>query len=185
MIGSHLRSLCQFSGAEPRVRFWPWAGIVFGFSVLPFLGAMVPALLDGFEKMQRFARDHPDQATVSSAPGHYEIQIEGFHPELMPDLTIPMAMLAVSAALMTVLLAASVARRLHDTGRSGAWGLMPLPFLIVSIVFMPRMLNGTSVPDMALFGLTCVNNMIYNVSLITLVVLLAQPTKRSANSRAT
>lgn len=37
--------------------------------------------------------------------------------------------LAAMIAIVVLLLAAAVTRRLHDGDRSGAWGLLPLPFL--------------------------------------------------------
>lgn len=179
MIAMHLRSLRRFSGTETRAQFWPWAGIVFAIAIVPFIATMIPALLGSFGKMQRFAQEHPDQVTVSSGPGHYEMQVHGHHPELMPDLTLPMIGLGLAALLMIVLLGAAVARRLRDSGRSGAWGLMPLPFLVLGMIFMPRLFAATK-PDLTLFGMMFLNSLVYNLSLLLLILLLAQPTKRQA-----
>ncbi|HST37502.1 MAG TPA: DUF805 domain-containing protein, partial [Allosphingosinicella sp.] len=44
---------------------------------------------------------------------------------------------AISQGIAVLLLAAAVSRRLHDCGRSGAWGLLPLPFLVFGIWQMP------------------------------------------------
>ncbi|EIZ80405.1 hypothetical protein WSK_0963 [Novosphingobium sp. Rr 2-17] len=145
---------------------------------------MVPTLTSSLARMQQFAVQHPEQSTVISGPGHYEVRIEGNHPELMPDMSgIAGAMIGVSA-IAILLLAAAVSRRLHDTGRRGWWGLLPLPFLFAGFVFMPRLFaqvsDGAS-PDMGLFGLLFLNNMVYLGSLAVLVILLAQPEQRQAN----
>lgn len=174
MIGMHLRGLRRFSDRETRAQFWPWAGIVFAVAMIPGIGCMIPAMLGSFEKMQRFAAQHPEQVTVVSGPGHYEMRIDRHHPELMPDMSLLMTGMWISVAMMIVLLAAAVARRLHDTGRRGAWGLLPLPFLFCGFVLMPRMFAAT--PDMGLFGLLFLNNALYLAALATLVALLAQPT---------
>src|SRR4051794_22734658 len=84
--------------------------------------------------------------------------------------------LGVSFGLAILLYAAAVTRRLHDRGKSGAWGLMPLPFIIYSSIMMPMMFgsfgNGTQ-PDMALFFSIFLSNMLYIITLIVLIVLLA------------
>lgn len=181
MIAAHLRSLRQFSGTETRAQFWPWAGVVFAISIVPFIASMIPAIFGAAHKMQRFAQEHPDQVTVNSGPGHYEMQVHGYHPELMPDITLAVMGLGVSATLMVVFLGAAVARRLQDAGRSGFWGLMPLPFLLFGMTLMPRYFGGAR-PDLGMFGVLALNNLLYNVCLVALIVLLAQPTKRSMPS---
>src|ERR1043165_3573647 len=52
----------------------------------------------------------------------------------MPDmrwLTTPSLVLNV---LFVLLLAAAVTRRLHDRDRTGLWGLLPVPFMIVGLL---------------------------------------------------
>lgn len=41
--------------------------------------------------------------------------------------------LAAVNLVCVLLLAAAIARRLHDTDRSAIWGLLPLPFLAISV----------------------------------------------------
>lgn len=182
MIATHLRSLRQFAGTETRAQFWPWAGIVLAVSLLPFIGSMVPTVLGTFDRMQQFAREHPDQVTVRSGPGHYEIQVHGSHPELMPDLTLAMTGLGVTAVLLILFLGAAISRRLRDAGWSGLWGLMPLPFLVFGMIFMPRYFADER-PDFGMFGLLFLNSLLYNAALVVLIVLLAQPTKRAGRVR--
>lgn len=180
MVVYHLAGLVKFSGREARAQFWPWAGIVVG---LIFLGSFVlvgPMVADTMVKMQQFAREHPDQARVNAGPGHYEISIEGHHPELMPDFAAFSGAMAIVAALAVVLLSAAVARRLHDTGLTGAWGLLPLPFLAIGLTQTPK-LFASAVPDMQLFGLLFLNNLCYLGALGLLVLLLAREGSRGNN----
>ena len=94
MIKSILRDftrLATFRGREARSEFWAYAVACFviGFAI----GAVIvlPVMAASFAKMDRFAVEHPDQATIVRSPGSYEIQIEGSHPELLPDVDVIVA----------------------------------------------------------------------------------------------
>ena len=135
--------------------------------------------------MQAFAAAHPDQATVEQGPGHYSVQIHGYHPELMPDFSGFVMVEAVSVIALVALLAAAVARRLHDSGRSGWWGALPLPFLAFGLaaflLLFSRSGPGHAQPNFALFGLLFVNNLVYLGTLVALIVMLALPTQPQPN----
>jgi uncharacterized membrane protein YhaH (DUF805 family) len=88
--------------------------------------------------------------------------------------------LVVSFGLSIVLYAAAVTRRLHDRGKSGSWGLMPLPFIIYSTIMMPRAFASPD-ENMALFFSIFVSNMVYIVTLIVLIVLLASASDPARN----
>jgi uncharacterized membrane protein YhaH (DUF805 family) len=139
---------------------------------------MVPTMATTFSRMQQFAVEHPDQATVTSGPGTYSIQIHGNHPELLPDMTRFFAPLGIGVVVAVVLLAAAVTRRLHDRGRRGYWGLMPLPFLAFGLTVFPKMFATMSQGDVSpetlgLFFTLFFNNMLYLASLGLLIFLLA------------
>lgn len=98
---------------------------------------------------------------------------------IIPDMRLFATVIAISAVIAVLLLAAAVTRRLHDTGRSGWWGLMPLPFLAFSLAVFPRLFDMTSsadkeVPDnfFPTFGLIFANNVIYIILLVVLITLL-------------
>ena len=62
---------------------------------------------------------------------------------------------------------------------------MPLPFILYSSVQMPRMFAslGTGIqPDMTLFFSIFLSNLVYIVTLIWLIVLLAGPSELAPNS---
>lgn len=172
-ITHNLTRLISFSGRQPPRIFWPYAGFVVGLSFVASFALVIPVMASTFERMQKFAEEHPDQATVTRGPGHYSIQIEGYHPELVPDFGTLIAGFGVIAAAAAVLLAAAVARRLHDRGRSGFWGAMPLPFLATGMTLLPGLFR-LDPPDFTLFGLLFLNNLVYLVSLAVLVVMLAR-----------
>ena len=71
----------------------------------------------------------------------------------------------------------------RDSCRSKS-ALMPLPFIIYSSVQMPRMFasvgTGTQ-PDMTLFFSIFLSNLIYIVTLIWVIVLLAGPSEPAPN----
>ncbi|MGH6745963.1 uncharacterized protein DUF805 [Novosphingobium sp. PhB57] len=180
MIGYHLVRLAKFSGRETRAAFWPWAAVVVGLVLLGGVAAMTPQVLASMAKMRKFALEHPDQATITSGPGHYEISIEGHHPELMPDMGPFVLALEGTMAVLIVLIAAAAVRRLHDTGRSGAWALLPLPFLFFGFSRMP-VLFADPVFDTRLFGLLFLNNLCYLAALGALILLLARSGKPGEN----
>lgn len=172
----HFRRLAGFKGREDRASFWPYAAFVFGLSMVGMFAVMVPTMADSMRKMQEFAAAHPDQATVTSGPAHYSISIEGNHPELMPDMGDMISAISIISLVAVLLYAAAVVRRLHDRGKSGFWGLMPVPFLIYSFVQMPRVFGTVAEggqPNLGLFFSIFFSNMLYLVALITLIVFLA------------
>jgi uncharacterized membrane protein YhaH (DUF805 family) len=179
MIKSILRDftrLANFGGREGRSEFWAYAVACFaiGFAVSAVI--VMPVMAASFARMDRFAAEHPDQARVVASPGRYEVQIEGWHPELMPDVNAIVAGGGGFAGLAIVLLAAAVVRRLHDCGRSGLWGLLPLPFLGTALVLFPRLwasFTGGGEPDLRLFFALFANNALYLGALGLLGVLLA------------
>ena len=80
---------------------------------------------------------------------------------------------------LVALLAAAVARRLHDGGLSGYWGLMLLPFVACCSTMMLGLNSQfeTGRPDMRLVFSIFASFLLYSAALILLVVLL---TRRSA-----
>jgi uncharacterized membrane protein YhaH (DUF805 family) len=175
-IRHNLANLLRFSGRESRALFWPYALAVIALDVVAMFVLIVPAIGDILARMQRFAVVHPDQATIDSGPGHYSITIDGYHPELMPDVSFLSAGVAVLALASIVLLAAAVTRRLHDCRRPGWWGLIPLPFLALATLMMPRFFAGFDaghLPDMRLFMAMFFNNLLYLGAVALLTILLA------------
>jgi len=192
LIGDHLRGLLRFAGREPRQRFWLW--VLANYVVLMLLSMLsfAPLFAGSFGKLEQFAREHPDQVTRTIGPGSYSIEVHGYHPELMPDFATALWIFAAGALAIVFLLAAAVTRRLHDSGRSGWWGIIPVPFLLGTFWGMYRLL--TLVPSLPntpntppsneffqLFGLTMIGDLCYLATLILLIVFCCMPTQPGDN----
>lgn len=179
-LWEHFRKLADFNGREDRASFWPYAALVFGIIMIAGMFIFVPMMAHVMSEMQQYAAQHPDQATVVSGPGRYSISVKGSHPEFFPASSMA-AFLGVTFGLAIILYAAAATRRLHDTGKSGFWALMPLPFIIYSSVMMPRMFAFRGEPDMSLFFSIFFSNMLYIITLIVLIVLLAGSSQSGRN----
>ena len=182
-LGEHFKRLFDFTGRENRESFWPYAAVAFVIVMAAGMIIFVPMISRTVHAMQQFAVQHPDQVTVTSGPVQYSISVQGNHPAFMPAGSIAL-FLAVSFGLAILLYAAAAVRRLHDRGKSGLWGLMPLPFIIYSSIQMPRVFAsiGTATPpDMVLFFSIFFSNLLYIVALIWLIVLLAGPSEPVLN----
>jgi uncharacterized membrane protein YhaH (DUF805 family) len=172
----HFKKLASFEGRECRASFWPYAGVVFGIVMIVAAVMFVPMMARSMRAMQQYALQHPDQVTIVSAPGEYSVSVHGSPPGLMPSGGFLATYLGVTFGLAVLLYAAAVVRRLHDRGKSGLWGLMPLPFILYSSIQMPRVFGSVatgSQPDMGLFFSIFFSNLLYMVTLIALIVLLA------------
>jgi len=182
-LGDHFKRLFDFSGREDRASFWPYAALAFIIITAAGMIIFVPIMHHAIQSMQQFAAEHPDQATVTTGPGQYSVSIRGTMPQVMPSRLVALY-LAVSFGLAILLYAAAVVRRLHDRGKSGFWGLMPLPFIIYSSIQMPRMFAMAMAPtaaDMTLFFSIFISNFLYIATLIWLIVLLAGPSELAAS----
>ena len=179
------RGVARFSGRDTRGQFWPYAGVVMAVVFLGF-GMVMSLVMNGmFAEMQQFAVEHPEAATIQSSPGSYSISVDASHPEApMPDLRPFFAVMAAMVLTAASLLAAAVSRRLHDSGRRAFWGLMPLPFLLGGLTIFPLVISqfsATDAPNLGLFFLLFFNNIAYMVALVSLIILLAQPSRSGAN----
>jgi len=177
----NLARLTRFSGRESAGRFWPYVGTIVALAILSLAAAILPMFADTITRMQNFAAEHPDQATVTSGPGSYSISIQGNHPELFPDMTGMIHVMMIGIGIAVLLLAAAVARRLHDRGKSGLWGLLPLPFLFFGLFAMSRVL-ASNPPDFSLFTLLFLNNLVYLGALLFLILQLAGGGTPGANA---
>ena len=170
LMAYHLRGLTRFSGRDARPTFWPWAITLLVASMATFSAIMLPTMMGAIGAAFR----HPRTETGSSqATATAQIEGGNLFSSMMTTLTISTAIVAV---IVVALLAASVTRRLHDHGKSGAWGLLPLPFLATAMVLFPKILASTgpgATPD-GLFFAGFFNNLIYLACLGYLVFLLVR-----------
>lgn len=144
--------LTRFSGRDTRAQFWPYAGVVTALYIVVGPAVLGPLVLSVADSAQL-----QSEAEFQNVLGRF------------------LAMNLLMFAVLVALLAAAVARRLHDSGRSALWGLLPLPFAIYSGVMFFRLISQfmSEAPDLTLFFTVFASNMLYLVALVTLIVLLA------------
>ena len=182
-LTGHFKRLFDFRGREDRASFWPYAALVLIITMIAGALVFVPMMIRTMNAMQDFAAQHPDQATVTSGPGHYSISINGSYPELFPTGSFTLFG-AITLGLALLLIAAAVVRRLHDSGKSGLWGRIPLPFLLFSAIQMLSLFGSfgaATPPDMTLFFSIFLSNLLYLSALIWLIVLLATASDPAPN----
>lgn len=199
-VSEGFRNLTIFTGRMPRRLFWPFAGVVFGVGYLLYMIALFPAVggVLSVAASSPVPMEAPGAVIAPSAPSpkpngylmttrSTEFPTQIAHDEAVLVSPIISAMLWAVAAFVAILiatLAAAVVRRLHDSGRSGWWGAMPLPFLIIGLVMMPLMMTATLGPEdtgVMLMTLLFANNVIYIAAIIALIVLLVQPSQPHSN----
>jgi uncharacterized membrane protein YhaH (DUF805 family) len=153
-IRHNLIGLFRFNGRDTPAQFWPYAA-----AVLACLFVIAAAIL------------LPPIAATGSAGD----QSSPARSELLSVQGIIQPLIWLSA-LAVILFAAAVVRRLHDRGCSGFWALPPLMFMMTGLALMPRLFRNFATapnPDLKLFFLLFANNLLYLISLLLLLFLLA------------
>lgn len=135
-LGAGLAGILNFNGRMALHDFWPYAITV--VLVLYGLGSVL-----GIWMQLEFAQRLGTGAWSGDAydPELIERQAEQTLT-LMKELFrffVPYA--AISLALHIIPLAAATVRRLHDTGRTGWWALIPLPFSAYGVYLMSNALS--------------------------------------------
>lgn len=181
--------LFYFRGRMAIGHFWVFAAANFLLLCIATAFVFGPVFAEMGAKIDAIAKTHPQDVTVRQGPGQYSVEIRGNHPELMPDFDRLIAGISVLGVVFVILMAAAVARRLHDGNRRAWWGALPLPFLAIGLAVMPRLIrqfqtmgeNNGARPDFGLFAALFANNLIYLACLLGLIVLLALPGTVGAN----
>ena len=169
-----LRNLTRFRGRDARGQFWPFA--IGTYLVVTAITTVIGMPILVRSMVQMAARAGPGRSRVSVGPGHFSLQASGV--EYLPGMSDFLMVTKVGAAVTVLLLAAAVVRRLHDRGRSGAWGLLPLPFSVGGVsLFMQVADDGGG----GLFWLLLLNNLVYFAALGFLISLLVREGMPGAN----
>lgn len=180
----HFRKLASFKGREDRASFWPYAALVLGIVMLAGALMSLPMMAWLMQASPQFAA--PDPGDVGFSPDLGGLPIPAQSQLAGPALPVGFlaAYFAATFGLAVLLFAAAVERRLHDRGKSGAWGLMPLPFLAYTSVQMIRLFGSVTAaeePDMGLFFTIAVSNILFWAALLSLIVLLAGASEPDPN----
>jgi uncharacterized membrane protein YhaH (DUF805 family) len=167
-IAHNLRRLLDFSGRESQILFWPYAGFIYALATVVSSFLIMAPVMEMLVQMMKQIRDAAEQG------GNAEPAFIKAPEMLMPDfsgLVLPIVLVNLATI---ALLAAAIARRLHDKDRSGYWGLLPLPTMLIGLVFMPQILAGFIPPRQSdpLLGLLMLNNLASFGLIVVLVILL-------------
>lgn len=176
-IRYNLGSLTRFSCRDGLATFWLYVASIIGTTIFVAIASTVILLAGTMGRMQRYAAAHPDQAAITQGPGSYSIYIDGYHPQIALPFGPMLIGWTVLTAIVVLLLAAAVARRLHDSNLLGIWGLMPLPFLFFGLgatSYRFARFGEASEPGPGWFFLIFFNNLIYLALLVVLIVLLVR-----------
>lgn len=176
--------LAQFGGRERRGRFWPYVGVVFALFTVIWCGFVGAIMMQQFAGLETLAATHPEAVVVESGPGYYSAHVQPGYDVPFPDMTMLAVVGGLLMAGVVALLAAAVSRRLHDSGLSGWWGLLPVPFVLGGMVgfgiFMNSFMSEAD-PGLNLFFMLFFNNIIYMVTLLALIIMLCRPTAPESN----
>lgn len=155
-LWEHFKKLIDFRGREDRASFWRYAALVYGLMTFVSVAVMFAVIFSVMPDGGAFGTD-------VSAP-------------FFPSMGMFFAGMALLLALTILLYAAAIVRRLHDGGLSGLWAVMPVPFLLFSMVQMWSLFDsfGSALPDMNSFYLIFASNLIYILTVIALIILLAR-----------
>ena len=179
-IGYGARSVAQFSGRDTPGRFWPWTVFVFILSTVATFAVMLPPMLNAMLRLFRALDAAGPQPPGEPIPPALMDAFMADYAAELGTLALPIAAINLASVL---LLAAGVVRRLHDCDRTGAWGLMPLPFMVVSLFNMPASLAlATGRRTLSAWETAAsLTSALYWLAVIALIVLLVGEGTRGPN----
>lgn len=173
-------NLARFSGRDSSRQFWPWTIFVFILGTIAAFAAMLPPMLRAMVAALRTMEAARRTGAPEPTPEQINEAFVGQYAADLGALVLPMAAINIVSVL---LLAGAVVRRLHDRGRSGLWGLIPLPFLAVSVANMPAgVAIATGRADMTPLERAAASaGSLYWLALLVLIVLLVGDGTRGRN----
>lgn len=125
-----LGNLFNFTGRDARQTFWFFVLFVYLITTALTMLAMIPMMANMFSAIFAAAR--------SGAPPE---SVNAMMPALMADMFGSILWVSMGSGIaMFVLLAASLVRRLHDSGMSGWWALAPGAIQVIGLAMLPRQL---------------------------------------------
>jgi uncharacterized membrane protein YhaH (DUF805 family) len=175
-LWEHFRKLASFKGREDRASFWPYAALVLGIVMVAGAVMAIPLMTESMRAATAGAAPQPFEVPDGIDLNEFSMSAPAAVGGAVPSAAFLAAYLGVTFGLAILLYAAAVVRRLHDRGKSGAWALMPLPFILHQSIQVPRMFGSTAQggqPESGLLLSLALSNLFYLATLLTLVVLLA------------
>ena len=180
-VRHNLRGLARFSGRDSQRQFWPWAIIVFLVSQAAATIIVAIPLGMAFSRIMQIVVKEAAKPTLD--PEASDILAQRIVAEMTSEMGAVWQFVALVDMVAIALLAAAVVRRLHDRGRTGLWGLLPVPFLAVSVAATPYTLQfGMAQREMTpTDALLVLAGPMSWVTVIVLIVLLVGESDPGAN----
>jgi uncharacterized membrane protein YhaH (DUF805 family) len=154
----------QFNGRSSRTDFWIYAIFIFLIALGFWSVVMSMEISRASAEVQQYANAHPGEVTVTYGPRGVSYRFNGSAPGVGPDFGYLLTSISAITLVSLALIAAAVARRLHDTDRTGLWILLPLPFLFGGLWLMASFIgefDSGAEPKIGVFALGFVNNLVY------------------------
>jgi uncharacterized membrane protein YhaH (DUF805 family) len=181
----NFRNLFRVTGRDPRAQFWPYAIFLFIVQSIISVILMIPVLFRIVSIPFEFIRQHPPKAGQPLNPADVKEFTQKMMQEVFSEMrSVLTTVTPILTVIFVILIAAAVARRLHDRDKSGYWGLMPLPFTAFGLATMPMFFSAIlaqGYDDSKLLGIggslgiaVSLNNLLYWAAVIWLIVLLAR-----------
>lgn len=133
-----LGNLTNFHGRDARQAFWYY--VLFVYLITMVIGMMVSipmtteAMMTGVQQGIANAGNPDKAASDAAAQAAIVASMRGYMPVLVWSSF-------ATAAILLIGLAASLVRRLHDSGLSGTWALIPLGLQAINLAFIPTQLG--------------------------------------------
>lgn len=133
-----LGNLTNFRGRDARQAFWYY--VLFIYLITLAIGMLVSipmtteAMMTGVQQGIANAGNPDEAASDAAAQAAIVESMRGYMPILVWSSF-------ATAAILLLGLAASLVRRLHDSGLSGAWALLPLGLQAINLAFIPTQLG--------------------------------------------
>lgn len=126
-----LGNLFNFNGRDARQTFWYYVLFVYVVVTAISMLAMIPMMVNMFSAIV-------DAAATGNSPQAANAVMVGFMGDMMrTSLWVGIG----SGIAMLVLLAASLVRRLHDSGMPGWWALAPGAIQVAGLALMPSQID--------------------------------------------
>jgi len=133
-----LRNLANFHGRDARQAFWYY--VLFVYLVTMALGMVVSipmtteAMMTGMQQGMANAGNPDKSATDAASQAAILGSMRGYMPFLVWSSF-------ATAAILLAGLATSIVRRLHDSGLSGYWALLPAGLQAINLALIPTQLS--------------------------------------------
>lgn len=141
-IGRGLAGILTFNGRMAIHDFWPYA---ISLAIVLYAVAIMYSLwlFTGMsQRMVEIAIENPE--AFDSYDRSYDLEVYNATMGGFMKAIVPMSI--VSGVAWMVFLGAAIVRRLHDTGRTGLWALLPVPFSVLGVYVMVKAFD--RVPEM-------------------------------------